>query len=340
VPIGFPRPGLVVLQELASRVLETRALGCESETLAGDLLLGFVDACLRAGLDGVLVQLAEAYPPLDPADRFGLAEHATLRPALVAQLEHFDHNGPRNAKPRQLADALVAALGLELTDADDRTIALADEVRAEVATALGNVLEVELGVPHVRDTIVALGRARCEPRYHTAYDRIAAQLDERGMRMVRQPKVALDAVQAVQQVLADARNEVIACAAGLAIDRAREVLARANPDAAARLDQPITHRLTPRDVAIARAGEARVPKMPAAMANALFESLTELAHLAWRPLEREARPYSPKQTFSVGDLLDHPKFGRGSVVTCVAQRIEVEFPDGRHTLAHVRPGKN
>ena len=60
----------------------------------------------------------------------------------------------------------------------------------------------------------------------------------------------------------------------------------------------------------------------------------ELAHLAWRAPERPVRPYAATQTFAVGDLMEHPKFGRGTVLSCMAQRIEVEFPDGKHTLVH------
>jgi hypothetical protein len=33
-------------------------------------------------------------------------------------------------------------------------------------------------------------------------------------------------------------------------------------------------------------------------------------------------------------VLDHPKFGRGSVVSTAAQRIEVEFADGKRALVH------
>ena len=338
--IGFPRPHLVTLQDLASRVLETRQLGCDSETLARDLLLGFHDVCIRSGLDRVLADLADAYPPLDVADRFALADHPRLFPALVARLGQkadFDDSGPRNAKPRQLADCVVACLGLTLTDDGDRTITLGDEVRTEVTTALAGILDVELAVPHIREQVIAKGRELCEPRYLDAFTKITAQLDDRGMRMVRQPKVALDAVQAVQQVLVDARNAVVERAGNLATDRAKQALARHNADAAARIDLPITLRLTPREVAIQRACEARVPKVPAAMVLSLLDSLTELAHLAWRAVEQPVRTYAANQTFVAGDLIDHPKFGRGTVVSCAAQRIEVEFADGRHTLVHVGP---
>lgn len=137
----------------------------------------------------------------------------------------------------------------------------------------------------------------------------------------------------------DARNGLIDRVARTAIDRAKAVIAHVDADAAARIDQPITHRLTPRDVAILRAADTRVPKTPTAVVESLLDSLTELSRLAWRAPERPVRPYAPTQTFAVGDLIDHPKFGRGSVISCMAQRIEVEFADGKHTLIHVRPSK-
>ena len=133
-------------------------------------------------------------------------------PALVAQLEaiDLDGGGPRTAKPRQLADCVVAALGLTLSDEPDRTITLDAAVRTEVAAALASVVNVELAVPqdprdHRRERARALRGAL--PR---GVRQIAAQLDERGMRMIKQPKVPLDAVQAVQRVLSDARKAIIA----------------------------------------------------------------------------------------------------------------------------------
>ncbi|MBA3541006.1 MAG: hypothetical protein H0T79_15455 [Deltaproteobacteria bacterium] len=336
--LEFPRHHLGLLQELVLRLLDSRKPGTTSEALARDLLTGFHDTCMRVGLDRVLVELEQAFPPLDIADRAGLAEHPTLLPALVAQLGTIplDDGGPRSAKPRMLADGVVAALGLTLADEADRTIALDGAVLAEVTAALASVVDVELAVPQIRDSIVAKGRELCEPRYHSAFDRIAAQLDERGMRMIKQPKVPLDAVQAVQRVLFEARNAIIDRVARAAIDRAKEVIARANPDAAARIDLPITHRLTPREVAVFRACDARVPKVAESIAHSLLESLTQLSPFAWRAPERPVRAYAASQTFAVGDLLEHPKFGRGSVISCLAQRIEVEFADGLHTLVHVR----
>src|SRR5262249_12823946 len=149
-------------------------------------------------------------------------------------------------------------------------------------------------------------RELCEPQYLAAFDKIAAELDERGMRMMKQPKVPLDAAQSAQRHLIDARHALIERVGHNAIDRAKAVIARVDADAAARIDQPVTYRLTPRDVAILRAADMRVPKTPAAIVESLLVSLTELSRLAWRAPERPVRPYAATQTFAVGDIIDHP----------------------------------
>ena len=314
-------------------------MGAGGETLARDLLAGFYDVCMRSGLDGVLAELVQSFPSLDVAD---LPEDLHLRSTLAGTLDdklRFDEGGPRATKLRALADALVATLSLTLVDQPDRTITLADEVRAEMVAALTSVVEAELAMPQIRDTIIAKARELCEERHLGAFDKIAAQLDERAMRMLRQPKIPLEADRAVKQHLAAARTGVFERIARAAIDRAQQVLARADADAAARIDLPISHHLTPREVAIRRVNEARVPKIPSAVAHSLFESLTELTQLAWRPLERPVRAYGASQTFVVGELIEHPKFGRGSVTSVAEQRVEVEFEDGPHTLVHVGPRK-
>ncbi|HEY5921105.1 MAG TPA: hypothetical protein VIV11_05510 [Kofleriaceae bacterium] len=339
--IDFPRRLLPSLQEHAARLVDSRKPKTDIASLARDLFAGFFDICVRAGLDRVLVELEQAFAPLDTSDRSAFYDHPTLVPALVAQIEaiDLDGGGPRNAKPGQLANCVIAALGLTLADEADQTIALPGNVRAEVVTALAGAVDAELSVPQMRNTIIANARELCEPRYLPAFDKIAAQLDDRGMRMMKQPKVPLDAVQAVQRQLVDARNALIDRVARTAIDRAKAVIARADAAAADRIDQPITHRLTPRDVAIQRAADARVPRTPAAVAESLLDSLTELVHIVWHAPERSARPYAANQTFAVGELIDHPKFGRGAVISRDGQRIEVEFADGKHTLVHVRPSK-
>jgi hypothetical protein len=50
-----------------------------------------------------------------------------------------------------------------------------------------------------------------------------------------------------------------------------------------------------------------------------------------------ALPYAASRTFVVGDVIDHPKFGRGKVISSVMKRIDVEFADGTHTLVHTPP---
>src|SRR4029078_7007544 len=117
---------LELLHELGVRLLAARKAKTPSLAFARDLLAEFYDICMRCGLDGVLVELEQRFPPLDPADRSTLYEHPTLRPALAAQLDaiDLDGGGPRNAKPVQLASSLVAALGLTVADEPDRSITL------------------------------------------------------------------------------------------------------------------------------------------------------------------------------------------------------------------------
>src|SRR5258705_6366797 len=237
--LEFPRTHVVFVRELSSRLLHSRKPGSDNEPLARELLAGFFHICMRFGLDRVLVELAAAFPPhdLDIADGATLADHPSLRPALVAQLGpiDLDDGGPRNAKPRQLADCVVAALGLTLADEADRTITLDDDVRTTVAAALAGAVDLELAVPQIRKTIIAQGRERCPEEFLGAFHRIAPQLDDRGTRMIKQPKLPLHAVQVVQRVLFDTRNAIVDRVARAAIDRATPVIAAASADAAARI---------------------------------------------------------------------------------------------------------
>ncbi len=334
--LAFPQSSVGSLHELAARLLESRKANTDLRTLARDLLAGFFELCLRAGLDGLLVELE-----LDVADWSSLADHATLAPLLVAQLDtiDLDGGGPRSAKPRQLADCVVTALGLAITDEPDRTITLGPEVRAEVQKALASAIDGAFAAPQFRETVIAMGRERIDPQYLAAYNRMVAHLDERGMAITKQLKLPVDAVHAVQRVLVQARNALVDRVGRVAIDRAKAVIAQADPAAAARIDEPVTLRLTPREVAILRACDARVPKSPAGITTALLDGTSELARIAWRAAEQTARPYAASATFTIGELLDHPKFGRGSVVGALAARIDVEFADGMHTLVHVPPRK-
>jgi hypothetical protein len=339
--IDFPRPRIAALQTHATRLYESRRSGTDLASLARDLLLAFFDVCALAGLDRVLAELAQAFPPLDLGDRSALATHEAVRPAMLAQLETIDLDGgtPRGTKPRQLVDCVIATLGLTLVDEPDRTIALDDAVRLEVGRAMSAVVDVELAAPKLRADVIADARARCDLRHHPSFDRVTAQLDERGLQLVKQPKVPIDALQATQYALFDARNAVIKRAAGAALDRARDVLARADAGAGARIDQPITLRMTPREVALRRACDARVNKTPARIVESLLDSLTDLLPIAWRAPVQAALPYAASRTFAVGDVIDHPKFGRGKVTATALKRIDVEFADGMHTLVHTPPAR-
>ena len=337
--VEFPQRYIVALQELAARLVDGRKARTDLAVLARDLLLGFHDVCTYAGLDRVLGELDRAFPPLDVSDRAALADHETLARTLVARLEeiNLDGGGPRNAKPRQLADCVVAALELKLVEEPDRSVTLGDDVRTGVVAAIAGVVDLELAVPKIREAIVAEARARTEERFHASFGAIAAQLDERGLHLVKTPKVPIDALHAAQRALIDARTAVIERVARAAIDRAQAVIARADADAAARIDLPITLRSTPREVAILRACDARVGKTPTLVAQSLLASLTELVPITWRAAEQKVQPYAANRTFAVGDVIEHPKFGRGTVVSGLAQRIDVEFADGKHTLVHVPP---
>ncbi|MEO7734288.1 MAG: hypothetical protein ABIY55_25245 [Kofleriaceae bacterium] len=341
MPVEFPRSRVAALQDHATRLYDSRKPETGLGLLARDLLLAFHDVCTHAGLDRVLVELAQERSPLDASDRSALASHDTVLPAMVAQLEtiDLDGGGPRGAKPRQLADCVVAALELTLVDEPDRTTTLDDAVRADVIRALSGVIDVELAAPKQRADIIADARARCDAGHHAAFDRLAAQLDDRGLQLVKQPKVPIDALHAVQHALFAARNAVVARVADAAIDRARDVLAPVAADAAARIDQPVTLRATPREVAILRACDSRVSKMPVHVLHALLAGLTDLLRLVWRAPTQVALPYAASRAFAVGDVIEHPKFGRGKVIASVAKRIDVEFADGAHTLVHTPPAK-
>jgi hypothetical protein len=332
VALEFPQARLSALQEVAVHLVDTRKIGRDPAGLSRDLLLGFYDVCERWGLDGVL-------DALGAADRFTLADDPERRAALVRELEKtfdFADAGPRNAKPKQMVDSVVAALGLTPVEAPDRWIALPDRVRGEVIAALASVADVELALPRIRDAIIADARARCDASHHDAFTKIANVLDERGMKMTRQLKIPLHAVQAVEHALNEARNAFVERVAGAAIDRAKDVLARTDATAAARIDEPVTLRVTPREVAILRVQDPRITKAPAQVVQTLVDAISELAHLTWQPAERTARTYSAKATFAVGELIEHPKFGRGNVVAVSGQKIDVEFADGKLTLVHAK----
>lgn len=46
----------------------------------------------------------------------------------------------------------------------------------------------------------------------------------------------------------------------------------------------------------------------------------------------QARPYSPKEVYSAGEWVAHPKFGQGKVVQARGGKIEVRFESGSRVL--------
>ena len=50
-----------------------------------------------------------------------------------------------------------------------------------------------------------------------------------------------------------------------------------------------------------------------------------------------AKKYSPKNTYQVNDLIDHPNFGLGVVIVNRSDKIDVVFKVGEKTLMANRP---
>ena len=322
----FPRRYVDALQEVAVRLVDARKPGTDLAVIARALLVGFEEVATFGGLDAVVEKLRQG------------DEDARVR-ALADRIATIglDEGGPRNVKPRQLADCVVASLEVTLVDEPGRAVSLSDDVRSAVVAAIGSVVDAELLPEKLREAVVTEARARTEEKFHPSFTKVVAQLDERGQQLVKTPKVPIDALQAIQHALTAARNAVIERIAGAAIDRARDAIASADAEAGARIDRPISVRSTPREVAILRAQDSRVAKSPMFVSRSLLASLTDLVPIAWRVAEIKARPYAASATFVVGDVIEHVKFGRGKVLSLAANRIEVEFPDGKHTLVHVPP---
>jgi hypothetical protein len=65
------------------------------------------------------------------------------------------------------------------------------------------------------------------------------------------------------------------------------------------------------------------------------EDAAERAYVA--ALARDGRPYSPRERFAPGDVLDHPKFGRGLVEAVLDNdKLRVRFADEPRVLVHAR----
>jgi hypothetical protein len=335
--LAFPRHHVPALHEVAARVLERRGDAAKPDTLAYDLLHELFEACMRTGLDGLIAELEGALS-LSIDDGSALAEESRLRADLAARLgdrNAYNPRGPRAAKPRQLADCLLATLGITVMDVPGRELELADDVRRAMVAAIDGVVEPQLAGPRLRAAITALARELCEPDYLDAFDRIADELGDR-LAVPAHLKLPIAAVRAIQRKLTDAREEVLASTANEAIDRAKDVIGASSQEAAARIDLPITLRLTPRDVAVRRMCDPRLLPTPEVLSRTLVDALVEYVGIGWGPPIATARAYRASDTYAIGDHIDHPKFGRGIVQAVSAQRIEVEFPDGWHTLIHAR----
>lgn len=318
------------LQAVAARIMETTNLETDPPRFARELLDAFTNLCMRAGQDGLLEELGlsddvEPTPELQAAVAAKLSTKAT-----------FDPRGPRNAKPRQAAECVTSALGLTVTESAEAPLTITGEVRTAVATAIAAVLNRELGVPKIREDIISWAQVRCAEEHWPVFEKMVAALDDRGVRQVKQVKVPLHVAQVVNAQLVQARAHVMTRALTAALESALPILAEANADAAARIDQPISLRLTPRDVAIRRATDPHASAVPESVARALLADLSELARLAWGVEEKTARPYAASTTFAVGDVIEHPKFGRGAVVSVDIKRVEVEFPTGKLALVHAK----
>ena len=51
---------------------------------------------------------------------------------------------------------------------------------------------------------------------------------------------------------------------------------------------------------------------------------------------RAGRQYSPKVHFSLGEVIEHPKFGSGTITAVNGDgKIDVAFTDGKRTLVHL-----
>jgi hypothetical protein len=301
----FPRHRLGTLLELAVRLLSGRKPKTDNAVFARELLSGFHDICRRYGLDAIDVDV----------DNTGLVASRLAEANL-------DGGGPRNAKPQQVVDSL----GLTLVDTGEG-ISLDDKVRVDMIAAIARVMEPAIALPGMRDKIIATARPRIDESHFRAFEQITAQLDERGVRINRTPKVPVDVLHAIQRLLAEARHEILERAAREAIDQVKPLLP---PEAAERVDQPVTHKLTPRDVAILRACDPRIPL--SAIAGELLAGLSDTIPIAWREAEKPVRPYGASQKFAPGELIEHPKFGRGTVTSVLNGRMDVEFADTKLTL--------
>ena len=78
---------------------------------------------------------------------------------------------------------------------------------------------------------------------------------------------------------------------------------------------------------------AAPPPRPPALAPTAVLHL-DAALLAAR--KRPAVAYSPKRTFAVDDVVDHPTFGLGFVTAVRESKLEITFRGDVKTLIHAR----
>jgi hypothetical protein len=71
---------------------------------------------------------------------------------------------------------------------------------------------------------------------------------------------------------------------------------------------------------------------PDVRAERAVEWMEEELRILWIASPRSERPYSPTAVYEIGDVVDHPRFGRGVVKARTDTAIEVAFPDRTRKL--------
>jgi len=88
------------------------------------------------------------------------------------------------------------------------------------------------------------------------------------------------------------------------------------------------------DDAVPRGGSVAMKKA----ARPAREKKVEIAFADVLATKKKAPvPYSPKRTFLVDDVVDHPAFGRGYVTVARPDKVEIAFHLDVKTLIHARP---
>jgi hypothetical protein len=75
-------------------------------------------------------------------------------------------------------------------------------------------------------------------------------------------------------------------------------------------------------------------------ADAILQFLEKKLEIEWTsppvvasPVERPLRPYAMDASYEVGDHVDHPKFGRGTVIATSPGKVQIRFDTGVRTLS-------